>query len=402
MSRRRRAVLLGALAVGLAGHLWFWYAPRERPGRPDPATVAGRLFFAPSATAALWLPHPHQNLGALEQAVGEARSFVAAAAEVAGGNAPDLPAFGPFRVPPASELVAVQDETGRYTLAARVYPAMALLARAAGKVAGNPWLSGGEVEMGGQPARVRWQGRTWIVEPRQVAVPPAAAAPVGAAAAAPALALIRLGKPQGIVPAGLYRLSHEPGALRLAGVAPHGAALPGASALSGLAGSKAVVGLLETEPGGAKAFVLVDGAGRLGLPGMASWGWGVAERRSLPGEKLLALLSSDLPRLDAEGWQGVASDSGTAEAARPLLGPLEELRRLPGHGALWVQPGPAAKLADGIASALEAIPLMRRSEVRQWRAAATLLAPLASCSAITGWVGEDPGEVELVLRCSGG
>ncbi|HEX4953570.1 MAG TPA: hypothetical protein VF017_09290 [Thermoanaerobaculia bacterium] len=394
-SRRLRAVVLGTLAVGLALHCWFWYAPRQRPARLDPVTVPGRLFSS-SATAALWLPYPHQNVGALEKGVGDARSFVAAAAEVAGGKAPDLPAFGPFRVPPANELAAIQDAAGRFTIAARVYPAMALLARAAGKVAGNPWLCGGEVEMGGRPARVRWEGRTWIVEPIDATAPPAARAPAGTSATVPALALIHLGKAQGIVPAGLYRLTHEAGGLRLAGEA---AARP--PALAGLAASKAVVGWLENVQGGATAFVLVEGSGRLGLPGMASWGWGVAERRSLPGEKLLSMLASDLPRLDEEGWQGVASDTGTAEVARPLAGALEQLRGQAGRGALWVQPGPAARLADGVASALEAIPLVRRAEVRKWRAAATLLAPLAACSAVTGWVGEEEGAAELVVACSG-
>jgi len=179
-SRHRRWLALGTAAavavLALAAHLAWSYLPRVRPGRPAPGGLAARLltsadFGRPDAagpSVVLWVAYPHQNLAALERALGEEDSerdrFLAAAARLGGLPELELPRFGPFAAPPSRELVAVSDPEGRRVLvAARVYPTVAVLARLAGAVAGNPWLSGGEVDAFGGTAEVAWDGLLWTV-----------------------------------------------------------------------------------------------------------------------------------------------------------------------------------------------------------------------------------------------
>src|ERR1700716_624761 len=122
MKRLLLVVALGLLL--LAGHVVYWYGPRARADAPDPrgAAVASRL--AGSAAAA------------------------------------EPPSFGPFEVPPASEIVACSDlRGGRVKVIARIYPIIAAVARLAGTLAGNPWLGGGEAGR----VSVAWSGSQWTV-----------------------------------------------------------------------------------------------------------------------------------------------------------------------------------------------------------------------------------------------
>jgi hypothetical protein len=162
MSRRGRTagILLLLLALAL-GHVAWWYWPRERAAAPDPASATARLLAAGDYDLCTWIPYPHQNLGALARATGDFPRVLAAATRLAGSSAPDeLRTFGPFLVPPASELVACADLAGgRLRIAARVYPTLALVARLAGRLADNAWLAGGEVGR----LRVDWQEGLWVV-----------------------------------------------------------------------------------------------------------------------------------------------------------------------------------------------------------------------------------------------
>ena len=221
---KRIAVIAGAavLAALLAAHVVYWYLPRERPVTPR-LGAGGGAALAPAGAAAgpaggaaggeplqvlaagaydvcAWVPYPHQNLGALAAAIGDLQDVVGAAARLSSGeggeaSAPrprepeEAPTFGPFEVPPASELVACSDLAGgRLRVAARIYPALAVVAKLAGRVAGNPWLAGG---VAGGSTRISWQGRLWTViagpeAPRPPVAPPgtAAAVPAGSETAA--------------------------------------------------------------------------------------------------------------------------------------------------------------------------------------------------------------------------
>lgn len=271
------AVVLAAL---LAAHVVYWYVPRERAvvprltagGGAAAAEVGGsageplRVLAAGDYDVCVWVPYPHQNLGALAEAIGDLQDVVGAAARLSSGEAgeasaprprepEEAPTFGPFEVPPASEMVACSDLAGgRLRVVARIYPALAAVAKLAGRVAGNPWLAGGAAGS----TRIAWQGRLWTVTagpevprppegPRPPAVPPAtaAAAPanreavVGAAPELPeSLAVVHWTGARPEIPAGYYALTRSGSdlALSLVAAAGGGGAADPAAALPGVAG----------------------------------------------------------------------------------------------------------------------------------------------------------------------
>ena len=290
---RRIAVIAGAvvLAALLAAHVVYWYVPRERAvvpglkagGGAAPAEAGGvageaageplRVLAAGAYDVCVWVPYPHQNLGALAAAIGDLQDVVGAAARLSSGeggegSAPrprepeEAPTFGPFEVPPASEMVACSDLAGgRLRVVARIYPALAVVAKLAGRVAGNPWLAGGAAGS----TRIAWRGRRWTVTagpeaPRLPEVPPAtpaaapapSAAPPATAAAAPAppqaaaaapelpesLAVVHWTGARPEIPAGYYALTRSGSDLALSLVAAGGgagsaAAPPGVPGVAG-------------------------------------------------------------------------------------------------------------------------------------------------------------------------
>ena len=156
-SRRRSLLRVGALvalALLAAGHVGYWYLPRQRTGILDPATPAGDLLLS-APGARLWLPFPHQN--AL------AASLIELAEGAGGGSRmSQMPRFGPLRLPPASEL-AVARSAETTTIVVRVYPSWALVGKLAGRLTGNPWLKAGSFGRRGERVEVAWRGTSWIV-----------------------------------------------------------------------------------------------------------------------------------------------------------------------------------------------------------------------------------------------
>ena len=151
-ARPLRDVYVGG--SGKAVSALYQYAPRERPAMPDQDGLPARLLASRAFETCFWVPYPHQNVGALARAVEDWPAWLAALARTADLPPPDLPSFGPFAVPPSSEVTACSDSGGdRLLVAAEVYPSIALIAKLAGRLAGNPWLSGGVVERGGRRAR---------------------------------------------------------------------------------------------------------------------------------------------------------------------------------------------------------------------------------------------------------
>ncbi len=398
----KRAAAVGLLLLGLlAAHVVYWYVPRERaeaPRLPRAAGVAGRggsaeeplrLLAGDAYDVCVWIPYPHQNLGVLAAAAGDLQEVVAAAARLSAGE-PALPrskepeeppTFGPFEVPPASEMAACTDLAGgRLRVVARIYPALALVARLAGRLAGNPWLAGGDAGR----SHIAWQGHLWSVTAGEAArAGSAGAGPVGGGATARSALLLDASAGDGLparfpkslaivhwagarpeIPAGYYALTRDRSNLVLTLIGAAGA--PGSGAAPALALSPAapfaalLVAVGPDWRGGADpsqpfsqarppaALALFEtGGSRLSslgdLPGLAVFnvaGPPGTERWRLPAEGIFRLMAGRLPAAEAAGWRILALDSGSlrqAEAIAPRLAPL-----LPAGGG-----GSASALAAG-------------------------------------------------------
>lgn len=384
-------VLLVLLLV--AGHVVYWYLPRERAGVPERDAFPARMLASPSYDACFWAPYPHQNLATLARALGDWDGYLAAASRFAGLPPPQLPAFGPFAVPPASEVAACSDRSGKRVLvAAEIYPAIALVAKAAGRIAGNPWLAGGDVPDREPPAHVAWHGSEWTVSLGGAETPTdPAAAPLPAAA----LALLRLSRPiSGSVdlPAGVYRLARDAaGDLELALAGAAGPAPLSAAALPPAGHPVLLVASGPTETGPASALALFppSSPGNLELPDAAAFqpiGSSGKGRWSLPGGGLARLLAGSLPRGNAAGWSIVALDAESlakAQALAPFLAPVGSPSGPRLRLALGVEPAKALDLVAGVRKLLERVPLASPREVERWRDGETLLTPLARCRELT-------------------
>lgn len=405
--RRARWLLLLLLPVLLAGHWLYWYRPRPRALAPQRSAL---LAAAPGYPMRLWLPFPHQNLGALETATASPDEVLAAAARLADLPPPRLPRIAPFGLPPAREmLVAVAADGTSGVAAVRLYPTAALLARLAGTLAGNPWLAGGEVEVDGRPARVRWEGRTWWLE-RDAgageggggAGPPAAAAvaPGGAGSdpGGPVLALVDLGVASPPLPAGRYALRRDGDGLvlRLERPEPAGAA--------GLREpSPALLMLVRQRAGRDEALLLLDREGGLlaGIPAAAAWARPGGATRLLPAGSLLARLTG-VREEPLAGGELAASDPEALALAREQAArfvPLATGATAPplSFGA-WLQVRPLARRARQVHEVLAAVPFVGDEEARRWADVALLLEAASGHERAVCWLAADgsAGELRLV------
>ncbi|HXU43952.1 MAG TPA: hypothetical protein VN783_00385 [Thermoanaerobaculia bacterium] len=396
MLRGKRVLLAVAACAAVAGHAWFWYWPRERAAEPDAADLPARMIAAGAWDACLWVPFPHQNLSELARELDDPQSYFAAAARLAGSAEPSLPAFGPFAVPPSRELAACSDESkGRLRVSARIYPGLALVARLAGRVAGNPWLAGGQVEVSKRPATVRWEGTLWTVE----AGPPVALPAAGWRAEGPLLAALRLARPAESFPAGLYQLAHQEGTVDLTLA---GSRFPAAPPFDPFALGPdrpillAVAGADVT--GAAAALALYGGAGLHGLPNGVLFHPPKRSRWRLPGGGIGGLLAERLPHGSAAGWELVALDEESLARGRvlapalALLAPPDGSPAGPSHPrlAVWLDPEPALGLVARLRSGLEKFPLALPEDVQRWRDWETVLEPAAHCERATLWAGRAP------------
>lgn len=393
MSRRSRIALGLLLLAATAGHVVFWYGGRER------AAVSGSLaaeLAAPDVVAGVWLPFPHQNLRRLERRTGDLRRWIARLGP-AGRSGEAIPGFGPFVVPPSRELVVVTTADGGVRAAARLLPTVAVLARWAGRLAGNPWLAGGPV---GEGEEVRWEGRLWRYRRGPAGAPPAVALRLPES---PVLGLVRLVRPAGPLPAGLYRLARVP---REAG-AP--------ARLELRAGDPPAIGPLAPEgpfwlrrelpdawwvertAGEGRRGVLVEagGADRLGLPRIAVFARGGAEF-DLPGEELVELVGGEVPeRFEADLRIRSLERTALAPAAR-FAAAAEALLAAGLDRAAGADPDRMAPAAAGIARALRQVPVFGAAEARPFERLAALLEPLRGCGRASLAVGPGGAWVRLV------
>lgn len=393
-------LLVGALLAG--GHWLAHYAPRERTA-PLPAAGGAAALLADSAyPVRLWIAHPHQNLGALEERIGDLDAWLAAVGRLAGVEWPPLARFGPFVVPPAGELALGLDPASRRGVAvARLHPAVAALARAAGVVAGNPWLSGGTVPSGEGTAEVAWRGREWVLRTGGAPMPGVAARAAGEVPAIARLALDGSLGDRGLPP-GAYRLERAGDELWLRAAAePSG---PGPLVLR-LSRPGLALFFAETEPSGSRAFGLWRGEGR--TPDAAVLAAGGAEPWPLPGEGLLRLAGRRLREGEQGEWRArgysrraVAAGLEAAGQVAPVLAGLGA----GGGRAVWADPSSLAALARDLSDLLAALPLAGREEVARWRDLATALAPLAPCREAAARLPAGPGEegAPALLLCGPG
>ncbi len=411
MSRLRKVLLcltvFALAALALWGHLHFWYSPRARMAVLDPSTLPAELLASDDLPFAAWLPYPHQNLAALAATTGEDRGYLEALARLAEVPPPRLPAFGPFPVPPSSEIAMAVGEGGeRFAVRARVYPAVALFARLAGVLAKNPWLRGGQVYLEGSLVEVSWQGNVWVVATEGTSLTTS-----GGEAKEAALAWLRLGREAGPAGAGFYRLglsdgdgdsqslelsSENPPTRRLGLESDALAELPLFLLL--LSGG----GPAEGPGGRALAFFEAASGDSRDLPRTASLALPGARPFRLPGEDLLGLGGRSPRRGEREGWRISAIDQACLEGAgalaprlQPLLlpAPLEvstESSQEPSSDqealssekslawGLWLDMERGAAEVARIASIFDALPesLVADEDLQRWRDARRVLAPL--------------------------
>jgi len=393
--RRRIGWVVLLLVVAGVGHWIYWYRPRERADAPNPGTPAGALYFDSDLPYRVWIPFPHQNFARLEQAIGDLERFSGAVAQLSGRVMPRLPSFGTSRVPPASELTVATDETGeRFVAVARVYPLAGLLARWAGRLAGNPLLAGGETEIDGRPVSVSWDGGSWTVASRGSGVP--ATSPQKSRD--PALAWARLGRPRGYLPAGEYRLQRVGPVLEL--VAGDDAAVSRLRQLDTVEPPlPLVLAELETTEAGlsGRALALLPGVKSIaGLPGALTLHRG-GRRWRVPGERLLKLVGDGPPTADVAGWTAVALENESLRHGVPLGRFVDSLEGSSISIGVWIDVGEARRLVVQTAEALEAVPLVGRREARRWRALEVALDPLVGADWLIATIVAEPPTVRVRL-----
>ena len=421
MRRSVRLAIVLLVLVVLAGHIFYWYWPRERPGAPEAGGLPARLLASGAYGACLWAPFPHQNLGALAGSIDSGTAFVTALARVADLPPPTLPSFGPFAVPPSREIAACSDLDGqRFYLVARVYPGLGALARLSGRLADNPWLEGGEVretrgrrdEVEERVLHVAWREGFWTVrsgpEPE---IPPA-----GPAQPYPAsLGLFHLEQDASDFPAGDYLAQRRGRELQLAleGGAetpePPAAARADAPVLLAATGPAWPDDAPRPLPPAAMALFDTHGGLKLGplgeLPGGAVYNPPDGKRWALPGKGLAGLLAKNLPRGNAAGWSVVALDAGSLARAEALAPEISSLVPPAGESpggrlvlGLWLRPRPALRLVTQLRKGFEKVPLVDRRQVQSFRDWETLLGPLATCDRVSLAATRSPSSFLLRLH----
>ena len=401
-----------ALLVVLGGHVYFSYWPREREAVVEPDSVPGRLLVAGELPYRVWLPYPHQNLGDLFDAIDDTDAWVASVARLLGSSAVELPRFGPFRVPPARSLTIASDrEGGAVLVAVDVYPALRIIARLAGRIARNPLLEGGAVELDGKTFFVSWHSGTWLLSSTRRPVLPAqrAVLPDAAVFSRPAaLAWLMVEDPESSLPAGEYHLRRERGDMTLSSWADRSswnAAGPSRPSSRdsiglldpGLRRTLAFLGLRDgTEPTASWLLLLRQDDESLSLPDSAVLYREGLDRFSLPGEGLARFLDLDLQQQQVDEWKVIAMNARSLAAAAEIASVMKGDNRLDGlEDALWVRPGWLQPLVARIGSILDAVPIVSRDEIQFWHDLAVALDPFLAFEMISLETGSEGRESEL-------
>ncbi|MCM2270808.1 MAG: hypothetical protein NDJ75_11950, partial [Thermoanaerobaculia bacterium] len=312
-----------------------------------------------------------------------------------------LPSFGPWSLPPARELVVAQ-RGEELAVVLAVYPTVALVARASGRLAGNPWLAGGDVELGrGRAARVTWtEGRWRLASVLRARAPEAAAGAAGNGSRdgtirRDALARLRLGRDVGRWPAGSYRVERGGDGLAVLGGRAPAAALPplGADA------SRPAAWLVERTGRRVGGTVIWRQPGPMPpFPAALTLDRGRAGRRRVPGEELLRMAGGEPQRTQADGFQLRALSAREIDLGRPLAAELAALLAARRGLAVFAgaRPDGLAEASRRLSDRLAGLPLGRLLGVSPERVTA-LLAPLGGCAATVLEVWSEPRAVRWRL-----
>ena len=387
MRRVRNGGLLVLLILLGAGHIAYWYWPREHSGTPGRDSFAAGLLADDDLPLRVWVAHPHQNLAFLTNS-GSGENWRQGLAQLAGLPPIELPGFGPFDLPPASELAVATDEAGkRLRVAARIYPVISWIARAAGRVAGNPWLAGGEVDEGGRRLIVAWKGRTWTLRTAGDEWSAGNAQDEGEA-----LARLVIEKPIEPFPSGNYRVVRSGVHLDFLST--------GARADDLIEPEGGVLMVTERRSAGRRASaVLGPGQGSLrGVPSAVVFAQQGVKMPALPFEGLYRILGIKRRRAQVRGWRLVASDRLALERGRDLVPGLVRSMNSSDTGlAYTVDLDLVRAVSESLEEALEGVPLPPIREVKQWRGAALLLIELGAYDRWTLEVAAEGGEVRSRL-----
>lgn len=408
MSRRRRTGGVTAAALLLllaAGHLYFWYWPRLRAAVPRHDSLAARQVVVGSHwDFGLWIPYPHQNLGLFRGRLRQVDRTLASLQDLLGQQPLDLPSFGPFAVPPASELALATDREGRdFVAVAKIYPAARWLLRTAGRLAGNPWLAGGELVSGGRRVQIGWRGPYWWASSQELAGEP----DTGVVTPGASTALVRLGRELGGLPAGLYRVRAE-GSDWLVTSVPFAADAARSLELPVSVPDSVAALWARVEPSAAgtavRALALLPAPRRAedgNLPPLLVLHAGPGEPWRLPGESWMRRVAGAVVVEERSGWRLAAFGAETLQAGSallPLLGLVRdeaERTRLAALGELDLE---QARLgARAVARLLQPLAALEVVEARRWLALADLLDAFGDFERLGIRVGA-AGAVELRLQ----
>lgn len=408
MNNRESKARIRWIAVGvgilllIVGHYLYWYGARARAAAPDDDLPARLLVEESLFPLALWMPYPHQNLGALDRGSGLDGEALRAALRLAGLPEPALPGFGGLSVPPARSLAVATDLAGeRFVVMARVYPLFAGFARLSGWIANNPWLGGGLIRLEDRTLEVTWKGTAWCVG--TPALPPHLLAEAADRATGDALARARAAGPALLwadvrsatdpIPVGLYGFRARDGVLELASTGPAERSMgPSASdRVSGGPPSMDEAGALLLayrlgrpvldEPTQAMVLYSHDPTDVAELPRASVLHDGSGKRWDLPAEGLLELAGRLPDEAEVPGWRLVATDDQSLHLSRGLVADLD---RLSGSGedgllevGLWLELERASIEAGRLRRGLEASPLAGSRQLERWTEAERLLSALA-------------------------
>lgn len=415
---RLRWLLPTVVLVACAAHIGWWYWPRLH--RASPRGLPAALLSDSRLADAVWVAYPHQNLARLEARADDVGELAAHAATLLGAEPPALPRFAFWPVPPARALAWARSSDGKAEIVAlEPYPVVRWLARAAGRLAGNPWLAGGAV--GDDPAdgRVLWRHGTWILERGEASLSgalgggePGRAEPArGAADREPtvppaldeALAWVRVGAGHPPWPVGLYRLQTVREGVELT----HGPAFgEGTAAAIRRLRDRSVLIAVGAGDGGAGAIALVrptaSGAG-LQLPGAV-----LVERGDsgleLPGARLLEGIGVR-PHEGAEGAYRIRSwDRGSLALGRELvrgLRPADRAGELP-RLTMWTDVGEVGEWAEALGGALRVVPFIDPEPARRWLAFAALARAAGPRASLWVEIDDSRGAARVALRHENG
>lgn len=396
------------LIVALWGHWYYWYSPRTRTGSPGGGTTTSQVFFGGSdLPLRLWIPFPHQNLAALERSVGDLEGVSEISSYLMSRDLASLPSFGPFRLPPARDLVIAGSPGGdRVVVAANVYPVVARLARLAGRLAGNAWLAGGTVQLHDSTVEVEWREGTWLAVQGDSVGREGGPVPD----LVPSHALVKLNRPFGPVPEGLFRLDLEADGWSVVNAEPPAKKASDARPRTALPSGLALVAA-STAPGSppdsvTRTFVMLAEAGQVGDPLSRSViaHRGSGQRWQLPAESLLSGLGFEVTETSRDGWSLAAYEEAALHEVEARLGSISELLasvdESPVELGIWMDLAEARGALEGLVRALSALPLPMSEQLRLWTIAANSLASLDPSGSLSLWIAGSPPRLELTLLSS--